>query len=121
MPHPLLSPNELLLNVERLLLCLLLLYVLYLLYQQHRVRLRRLWQRSKDRLPHPGNPNHAAIVLVVKQESPRIAGVLSVAANFLSKWVELIDVEDVSTMFIRGHKVTIMVPARPKCQVFLNG
>jgi hypothetical protein len=44
-------------NVERLLLCLLLLYLLYLLYQQqHRPRLHRLLQRSKDRLPRSWKP-----------------------------------------------------------------
>jgi hypothetical protein len=43
-------------NFDRLALCLLVLYLLYLLYQQHRPRLRRLWQRSKDRLPRTWKP-----------------------------------------------------------------
>ena len=43
-------------NFDRLALCLLTLYLLYLLYQQHRTRLRRLWQRSKDRLPRTWKP-----------------------------------------------------------------
>jgi len=43
-------------NVERLLLCLLILYLLHLLYQQHRTQIRRLLQRSKDRLPRTWKP-----------------------------------------------------------------
>ena len=43
-------------NFDRLALCLLTLYLLYLLYQLHRTRLRRLWQRSKNRLPRTWKP-----------------------------------------------------------------
>ena len=43
-------------NVERLLLCVLALYLLHLLYRRHRSRLRRLWQRGKDRLPRTWKP-----------------------------------------------------------------
>ena len=46
-------------NFDRLALCLLILYLLYLLYQQHRFRLRRLLQRSKDRLPRTWKPKSA--------------------------------------------------------------
>jgi hypothetical protein len=43
-------------NFDRLALCLLIVYLLYLLYQKHRTRLRRLLQRSKDRLPRTWKP-----------------------------------------------------------------
>ena len=43
-------------NFDRLLLLCLTLYLLFLLYQQHRSRLQRLWQRSKDRLPRRWKP-----------------------------------------------------------------
>lgn len=43
-------------NFDRLLVCLLTLYLLHLLYQQHRPRLRRLWQRSKDCVPRSWKP-----------------------------------------------------------------
>jgi hypothetical protein len=43
-------------NFDRLALCLLILYLLHLLYQQHRTPIRRLWQRSKDRLPRSWKP-----------------------------------------------------------------
>ena len=43
-------------NVDRFLLLCLTLVLLCLLYKQHRSRLRRLWQRSKDRLPRNWKP-----------------------------------------------------------------
>ena len=43
-------------NIDRFLILCLTLVLLSLLYQQHRSQLRRLWQRTKDRLPRKWKP-----------------------------------------------------------------
>lgn len=44
-------------NIDRLFLLCLTLLLLNLLFQQHRSRLKWLWQRTKDRLPRTWKPN----------------------------------------------------------------
>jgi IS1 family transposase len=44
-------------NIDRVFLLCLTLILLNLLYQQHRSRLKWLWQRTKDRLPRKWKPN----------------------------------------------------------------